>query len=107
MLFAMTEGNEQVAGVAPRQLRWEPAIAELANRWSYGKANNSLHYDLAYDRNLRAAFTLEYGTAPSTYRALTFEPYADGIFDNVIGDQDDYPILRFNLDACFGAHAFY
>ena len=26
--------------------------------------------------------------------SLTFEPYADGIFPNIIGDQDDYPVTR-------------
>jgi len=49
-----------------------------------------------YDTNVRAAFTKEDDDGSLS---LTFEPYADGIFPNIIGDQDDYPVIRENLDA--------
>ncbi|OIP39531.1 MAG: hypothetical protein AUK47_09910 [Deltaproteobacteria bacterium CG2_30_63_29] len=94
-LMAMTQGNDPIDGHS-RELRWNIPVSHLETQWTIGAANTTLLYDMDYDTNVRAAFTKEDDDGSLS---LTFEPYADGIFPNIIGDQDDYPVIRENLDA--------
>jgi len=104
MQMAMTEGNK--SGAITEDLRWLSPQADLEGDWSYGRANISLNYDLSYDRNMRAAFTTEKEVAAVAHYVLTFEPYGDGLYYDTLGDQDDYPVILSNLDACLGIGTF-
>jgi hypothetical protein len=89
-----SEGNNITAGATYRRLRFFDATKVM---WStvYGtlKNNIALLFDPAFDQNLRSAQTADPGGE------ATFIPYADGIINGQIRDQDDVGHIQVNM-AC-------
>lgn len=94
--ITQTEGNDLSPGATSRRLRWLQSPVYLTNTWLYGSGNVSLLFERGIDRNMRAAVsfpTESDGTLP------IFFPFADGIFNGDLRDQDDFAVIRANL-AC-------
>jgi hypothetical protein len=97
---AQTEGNDMNAAATDRRLAWRQQSIFVQNTWAYAYSNVSLLYDLAYDRNLRGAFTFTKGGGSP--RSLRFFPVADGIIPNILRDQNDYSVILANLACAIG-----
>lgn len=95
MLITHTEGNDLSLGATSRRARWRLDPVFLTNKWLRGSGNVSLLFERGIDRNVRGAVSF-----PQENNILPiFFPFADGIFDGVIRDQNDFTVIRANL-AC-------
>ncbi len=89
--IAFTTGND--LDPAASKLRMEVLFSSyLRNVWATVADGLELAYDRRFDDNLRAAYVYSNG-------GLQFLPFADGIVDVVMYDQDDYQYILANL-AC-------
>ncbi|WP_428267546.1 hypothetical protein [Haliangium sp.] len=90
-LIAFTTGNDPDPAAETRRMEFLPG-AYMRNLWAIVVDGVALHYDPRYDANLRAAWVYLHG-------GLQLLPFADGIIDVDMYDQDDYEYIRANL-AC-------
>ncbi|MFH0900471.1 MAG: hypothetical protein V2A73_07565, partial [Pseudomonadota bacterium] len=96
VLMAQTEGNNTLATATAQRFVWATPAAYFFNAWAYAESNVTLHYDMRYDRNLRASYTYDKDGG-----TLVFLPIADGIFNTELRDQDDYAVIMRNLPCSF------
>ena len=92
VLITHTEGDDPSPDAESRRLRFLSGTF-FSNVWGLGTGAVTLAHDPARDTNLRAAWS--FGARSS----LGFYPFADGIIDRVLLDQDDYGYLLETL-AC-------
>lgn len=90
-LIAFTEGNDMSPDAPDRRLRFWPGVF-LRNLWAIVADGVTLAFDPRFDDNLRATWNYLYG-------GVQFQPFADGIIDVAMRDQDDYVYILDNL-AC-------
>ena len=90
-LIAFTEGNDLSPDAPDRRLRFWPGTF-LRNLWAIVADGITLAFDPRFDDNLRATWNYLYG-------GVQFQPFADGIIDVEMRDQDDYAYILDNL-AC-------
>ena len=94
--ITFTEGNDERFTAISRKLIVNGMPTYIWNQWQYGDGSPSLLYDLIDDTNLRAAWTYD-RRDPEGRRWAFFTRFADQIFDGVLKDQNDHPIIRANL----------
>jgi hypothetical protein len=98
-----TQGNNLTS--FSRRFVWNQDTVYYSNEWGFVKGNMTLLYDLTYDSNVRGAYTFDYISGSTNYRELSFSPFADGIFDDILKDQDDYAVIKSNLRCALGKGA--
>lgn len=84
--ISMSQGNDPDPTATERRLVFESG-AFMRNVWAVVVDGVALQYDMRFDDNLRAAWV---------YRGdqrVRFEPFADGIVDVDMYDQDDYQFI--------------
>lgn len=103
-LMTQSEGNNASPGATSRRLQFRQANIYFTNYWGSVKGNIALLHDISFDQDwqLWGGQTFrENAGEPTEYRDLNFFPYAGGIFNSLIKDQDDYAVIRANLKCCF------
>lgn len=90
-LISFTRGNDLAPDATALRMELMPG-AYLRNVWAVAVDGVALHHDPRFDDNLRAAFVYISG-------GVQFLPFADGIIDADMHDQDDYAYILDNL-AC-------
>jgi hypothetical protein len=90
-LIAFTQGNDPAPEATALRMELMPGTY-LRNLWAVAVDGVTLHHDPRFDANLRAAFVYFKGS-------VQFLPFADGIIDADMHDQDDYEYILANL-AC-------
>lgn len=90
-LIAFTQGNDPAPEATALRMQLLPSTY-LRNLWAVALDAVILHFDPRFDTNLRAAYVYWKG-------GLQFQPFADGIIDADMYDQDDYEYILANL-AC-------
>jgi hypothetical protein len=95
--LVQTEGNDWDS-TSTQRFVWASRSIHWWNQWFNAKGNMTLHYNPTFDNNLRGVTTENH---PNGSR-LHFSPIADGIFNNVIRDQDDYAVIGANLRCSLG-----
>jgi hypothetical protein len=90
-LIAFTQGNDPAPEATALRMELMGGTY-LRNLWAVAIDGVTLHYDPRFDDNLRAAFVYFKG-------GLQFLPFADGVIDANMHDQDDYEYILANL-AC-------
>lgn len=90
-LISFTRGNDPAPEATALRMELMSG-AYLRNLWAVAADGVALHHDPRFDDNLRAAFVYISG-------GLQFLPFADGIIDADMHDQDDYEYILANL-AC-------
>jgi hypothetical protein len=90
-LISFTQGNDLAPGAAALRMEFLPGTF-LRNLWAIAIDGVTLHFDPRFDANLRASFVYFKG-------GVQFLPFADGIIDVEMHDQDDYDYILANL-AC-------
>ena len=90
-VIAMTEGNDLRPEAESRRMDLKYG-GYMRNVWATVEGGVTLFHDERYDANLRGMWTYAYG---DTY----FNPFADGIIDVDMYDDDDYAVMRENI-AC-------
>jgi hypothetical protein len=85
-LISLTEGNDPRPEAMDRRLRVFYGT-HIRNSWAVVGDGVSLLFDRRFDQNLRASYVY----APS--RGIWFHPFADGIIDVDMRDQDDYAFI--------------
>jgi hypothetical protein len=84
-MISMSQGNDPDPAATERRLVFESGVF-IRNVWAGVMDGVALQYDARFDDNLRAAWV---------YRdqRVRFEPFADGIVDVDMYDQDDYQFI--------------
>jgi hypothetical protein len=90
-LIAFTQGNDPAPEATALRMQLMGGTY-LRNLWALATDGVPLHYDVRFDDNLRAAYV-------HANRNLQFLPFADGVIDADMHDQDDYEYILANL-AC-------
>lgn len=90
-----SEGNQVSLLATDRRLRFREKSVLYRDVWAIGSGNVSLLYDLNYDDHMRGARVFNNVDA-GTY-AVVFSPLADGSFDGLLRDQDDYFVITQSL----------
>lgn len=90
-LITFTQGNDPAPDADALRMELMPGTY-LRNLWGVAVDTVTLHFDPRFDDNLRAAYVYFLGS-------LQFLPFADGIIDADMHDQDDYEYILANL-AC-------
>jgi hypothetical protein len=90
-VITFTQGNDLAPDATALRMELLPG-AYLRNLWAIALGGVVLHHDPRFDDNLRAAYVHLSG-------GLQFLPFADGIIDADLYDQDDYDYILANL-AC-------
>ena len=98
-LMSQSEGNDLTGGATDRGLVWDQAPIFQQNEWHLLRGNVALLYDLRHDRSLKLASTWDYGLGA---RGVNFYPFADGVFDSELRDQNDYEVISSNLRCSLG-----
>lgn len=94
--IAQTEGNDWAGSVTTgRRFQWRQEPAYLTNKWLKGPGNISLLFERGIDTNMRGAITYldNYKGGP----VPQFFPFADGIFNGVMRDQNDIAVVQANM----------
>jgi hypothetical protein len=86
-LIAMTEGNDARAGAVDRRFVFIRGTF-MRNVWALLGGAPDLEYDARFDENLRAVQVYEKSGG------LWFMPFADGVTDVEMRDQDDYHFIK-------------
>jgi hypothetical protein len=86
-LIALSEGNDPRPAATTRRLKLEPG-AQIKNGWALVDGGVTLGFDRRFDQNLRAIYVYANGGW------VWFHPFADGIIDVDMRDQDDYAMIR-------------
>lgn len=102
VLITQTEGNDSAPLTNGRKFSWRQGPVFLFNKWFRGEGNVSLLFERGIDSNVRGAFTFRgpKKAQPSVLENIPqFFPFADGIFNGPMKDQNDFTVIRANL-AC-------
>lgn len=103
--ITMTEGNDLSATASNRRYRWLDPVF-IVNTWGNTKTSIPLLYDLKYDSNLRSAFSFWYQDVVNNVKVdrfvSNFFPFADGISDLQLRDNDDLSYLRKTMACSIG-----
>ncbi len=91
-VISLSQGNDVDPAAPDRRLVF-PRGTYIRNLWALLEGTVTLAYDVRYDDNLRAAWVY------ANSGAVQFQPFADGILDVDMRDQDDYGYILDNL-AC-------
>jgi hypothetical protein len=91
-VISMSEGNDVAADATAYRMIFRRGTY-LRNLWALLDGSVALGYDARYDANLRAAWVY------AVNGGLQFNPFADGVIDVQMKDQDDYAYIHANL-AC-------
>jgi hypothetical protein len=91
-MISLSEGNDVDAAATSRRLIFRRGTY-LRNVWALLEGSVALEYDPRFDTNLRAAWVY------AQNRVAQVNPFADGILDVKMRDQDDYHFILANL-AC-------
>jgi hypothetical protein len=90
-LIGFTQGNDPAPEATALRMQFQGGTY-LRNLWAVTTDGIPLLYDVRFDDNLRAAYV-------HANRNLQFLPFADGVIDADMYDQDDYEYILANL-AC-------
>lgn len=99
-MSSMTDGNDVSSSATTAKLKFAyPAF--LGNEWSQANGGAQLVYNLGFDDHVRALMTYspyDWATGVQVPSQTQFLPLADGIYNQVQRDENDFTRMRSFLD---------